>query len=207
MSIHRIPTILLAVGVIAGSLPARADDASAIFYNPAGITELDGWQVLVGTSDGRLTALDRRTGLYRWQFVTASAWHPSVKGGYTLAGIGGPPAREADTLYFGSQLVHKTTDRGETWEKTSDYTSVSSQYYNELIADPVDVDTVYSMDTWLHHTVDGGKTWSKVGEDNKHVDNHAMWINPADTDHWVVGCDGGAYLSQAFIEARATVRF
>jgi photosystem II stability/assembly factor-like uncharacterized protein len=91
--------------------------------------------------------------------------------------------------------VFKSTDRGASWNKVSDYTSVSSQYYNELVADPVDVDTVYSMDTWLHRTVDGGKTWSKVGEKNKHVDNHAMWINPADTDHFVVGCDGGAYLS------------
>jgi photosystem II stability/assembly factor-like uncharacterized protein len=91
--------------------------------------------------------------------------------------------------------IYKSTDRGATWSKVSDYVAGSPQYYNELIADPVDVDTVYSMDTWLHHTVDGGETWEMVGEDNKHVDNHAMWINPADTDHWVVGCDGGAYLS------------
>ncbi len=91
--------------------------------------------------------------------------------------------------------IYKSTDRGETWSKVSEYVAGSPQYYNELVADPVDVNTVYAMDTWLHHTVDGGTTWTKVGEDNKHVDNHAMWINPADTDHFVVGCDGGAYLS------------
>jgi len=91
--------------------------------------------------------------------------------------------------------IYKTTDRGESWEKTSDYLAGSPQYYNELIADPVDVNTVYSMDTWLHRTVDGGTTWTKVGEKHKHVDNHAMWINPDDTDHFVIGCDGGVYLS------------
>jgi len=91
--------------------------------------------------------------------------------------------------------VFKSTDRGQSWSKVSDYMSVSPQYYNELVPDPVDVDTVYSMDTWLHRTVDGGKTWTKVGEKFKHVDNHAMWINPADTDHVIVGCDGGVYLS------------
>jgi photosystem II stability/assembly factor-like uncharacterized protein len=91
--------------------------------------------------------------------------------------------------------TYVSRDRGETWKKTSDYYAGSPQYYNELVADPVDANTVYSMDTWLHRTVDGGKTWTKVGEDNKHVDNHAMWINPVDTDHFVVGCDGGVYLS------------
>jgi photosystem II stability/assembly factor-like uncharacterized protein len=98
----------------------------------------------------------------------------------------------------------KSSDRGATWKKVSDFVSGSPQYYNELVADPVDVDTVYAMDTWLHHTVDGGTTWEKVGEDNKHVDNHAMWINPADTDHLVVGCDGGVYLSY---DRGATWRF
>lgn len=58
--------------------------------------------VVVGTTDGRLTALDTRTGLFRWQFVTASTWRPSHKGGYTLAGIGTTPARQGNTLYVGS---------------------------------------------------------------------------------------------------------
>jgi photosystem II stability/assembly factor-like uncharacterized protein len=89
--------------------------------------------------------------------------------------------------------VFRSTDRGETWEKRSDYMSTSGQYYNELFCDPKKVDRVYSMDTWLHVTEDGGKTFTRVGEKTKHVDNHAMWIDPADTDHLMVGCDGGLY--------------
>ena len=42
-------------------------------------------------------------------------------------------------------------------------------------------------------THDGGKTFKNVGEDFKHVDNHAMWINPNNNSHWLVGCDGGIY--------------
>ncbi len=91
--------------------------------------------------------------------------------------------------------VFRSTDRGESWEKRSDYTSQSPQYYNELFADPEDVDTVYSMDTFLHVSTDGGETFTKVNEDNKHVDNHAMWIDPDDTDYLLVGCDGGVYES------------
>jgi len=87
----------------------------------------------------------------------------------------------------------RSTDRGETWEKRSGYKTVSGQYYQEIFCDPKNVDRVYSMDTWLHVTEDGGKTFVKVGEKTKHVDNHAMWIDPSDTDHLLVGCDGGIY--------------
>lgn len=89
----------------------------------------------------------------------------------------------------------RSTNRGETWEKRSDYVSGSPQYYQELIADPVDVDRVYSMDTWFQATVDGGKTFFKVGEAAKHVDNHALWIDPRDPEYLLVGCDGGVYES------------
>jgi photosystem II stability/assembly factor-like uncharacterized protein len=91
--------------------------------------------------------------------------------------------------------VFRSTNRGESWEKRSDYMSQSPQYYNELVAHPTDVDTVYSMDTWMHVSTDGGKTFTKVGEEHKHVDNHAMWIDPEDTDYFLVGCDGGVYES------------
>ncbi len=89
--------------------------------------------------------------------------------------------------------IFRSRDRGESWEKMSDYMSQSAQYYNELVADPGDVDTFFSMDTWLHVSTDGGKTMSKVGEKLKHVDNHAMWIDPEDTNYWLLGCDGGVY--------------
>lgn len=87
---------------------------------------------------------------------------------------------------------YRSENRGESWDRKSDYFT-SGNYYIELIPDPNDVDKVYSMDTWLHHTEDGGKTFKKTGEKSKHVDNHAMWVNPMNTDHWLVGCDGGLY--------------
>ena len=49
------------------------------------------------------------------------------------------------------------------------------------------------MDTFMQVTEDGGKTFRKVGENSKHVDNHALWINPNDTDNLLAGCDGGIY--------------
>jgi photosystem II stability/assembly factor-like uncharacterized protein len=87
----------------------------------------------------------------------------------------------------------RSTDRGESWSKMSDYVSGSPQYYNEFIADPKDPNRVYSMDTLLQVTFDGGKTFKRLFKTNKHVDNHALWIDPDNTDHFIVGCDGGVY--------------
>lgn len=86
----------------------------------------------------------------------------------------------------------RSTDRGASWEKRSSYTT-SGNYYQELICDPKDKNKVFVMDTWLHHTEDGGKTVVATGENQKHVDNHCIWINPKNTNHWIVGCDGGVY--------------
>jgi len=87
---------------------------------------------------------------------------------------------------------YKSTNRGETWVKQSGKVT-SGNYYQEIFADPVDQDVVYIMDTWMSVTHDGGKSFKNVGEDYKHVDNHAMWINPNNNSHWLVGCDGGIY--------------
>jgi len=97
----------------------------------------------------------------------------------------------------------RSADRGESWEKRSDH-ATSGNYYTELVADPFDVDRVYSMDTFLQVTDDGGKSFHGLGEKSKHVDNHAMWIDPADREHYLVGCDGGLYES---FDAGATWRF
>ncbi len=88
--------------------------------------------------------------------------------------------------------VFATTNRGAGWEKRGDHTT-SGNYYQEIIADPVDANTLYSMDTWMSVSHDGGKNFNVVGETYKHVDNHSMWINPKNTAHWLVGCDGGVY--------------
>lgn len=86
----------------------------------------------------------------------------------------------------------KSINRGESWDKQSSY-STSGNYYQEITCDPKDKEKVFAMDTYLHHTEDGGKNFSYTGEKDKHVDNHCIWVNPENTNHWIVGCDGGIY--------------
>lgn len=86
----------------------------------------------------------------------------------------------------------RSTDCGESWSKMSDHTA-QGQYYNEIYCDPVDVNKVYSVETITHVTLDGGKTWNPIGNNGRHVDDHAMWIDPKDTRHFLIGGDGGVY--------------
>lgn len=85
-----------------------------------------------------------------------------------------------------------STNRGASWEKRGSYSS-SGNYYQEIIADPKNPDKIFAMDTWMQYSTDGGRSFQNVGEDTKHVDNHCIWIDPEDTDHFLVGCDGGIY--------------
>ncbi len=86
----------------------------------------------------------------------------------------------------------RSVDRGESWEKMSSY-STSGQYYASIVCDPQDRDKIYSLETFSKFTDDGGKTWKNIGNDNRHVDDHAIWIDPSDTRHFMIGGDGGLY--------------
>lgn len=88
----------------------------------------------------------------------------------------------------------RSNNSGASWEKVGDYFGAGN-YYDEIVADPKKAGKLYAMDTWLQVSNDGGKSWKGLGEDTKHVDNHAMWIDPDDTDHFLVGCDGGVFES------------
>ena len=91
--------------------------------------------------------------------------------------------------------VFRSTDRGASWDKRSGYMSVSPQYYNELVCDPLNPEKIYSLDTYTRVSEDGFKTYRVVGNQRRHVDDHAMWIDPSDTRHMMIGGDGGLYES------------
>ena len=88
--------------------------------------------------------------------------------------------------------VYLSTDRGASWEKRCDNVT-SGNYYQEIFCDPKDLNKVYYVDFWVMVSTNGGKSFEKIGEKYKHVDNHALWIDPSDTQHLIVGCDGGIY--------------
>ncbi|MBI2407763.1 MAG: glycosyl hydrolase [Gemmatimonadetes bacterium] len=90
--------------------------------------------------------------------------------------------------------IYRSSDNGVTWEKRSDYNQ-GSMYYGQIWADPVDVDRIYVPDVMQQVSDDGGRTLRALGQRSMHVDNHILWVDPRNTDHLLLGNDGGLYRS------------
>jgi photosystem II stability/assembly factor-like uncharacterized protein len=90
--------------------------------------------------------------------------------------------------------IFRSADFGETWEKANPFDS-QAQYYAHLVVDPKNPDRIYVMSVFIRVSDDGGRNLRSLGERWKHVDNHCMWIDPNNTDYYLVGCDGGIYES------------
>jgi photosystem II stability/assembly factor-like uncharacterized protein len=97
-------------------------------------------------------------------------------------------ARRGQTGLYGS------TDRGDTWEKLSD-TNPRPMYFSQIRVDPNDTKRIYLGGQNLMRSDDGGKTFTDDGARNVHLDHHALWIDPRDSNHLLLGSDGGVSTS------------
>jgi photosystem II stability/assembly factor-like uncharacterized protein len=89
--------------------------------------------------------------------------------------------------------VWRSTDKGATWEFRSDH-DVRPQYYSVLRVDPANENVIYNTGRRFYRSEDGGKTF-KVLNGPGHGDYHAIWVDPANSDHLMVGNDGGSDVS------------
>jgi hypothetical protein len=83
---------------------------------------------------------------------------------------------------------------GDSWERRGNV-QAQPMYYENIHPDPKVADKLYVPTVQTQVSNDGGRTFRGVGERNKHVDNHYVWIDPDNTDHLLEGCDGGLYES------------
>ena len=91
---------------------------------------------------------------------------------------------------------YRSQDQGESWEKRSEYISggTGPHYYQEIYASPSNADLIYQVDVFVHVTRNGGKSFANMEDGkHKHSDNHALWIDPEDGQHLLLGSDGGLY--------------
>jgi len=91
--------------------------------------------------------------------------------------------------------VFRSEDRGATWTKVSSVTP-RPMYYSQIRVDPTNCDKVWMLGTYLMVSIDGGKTFTSEGTAERiHVDHHALWIDPSDPGHMMLGNDGGLHFT------------
>ena len=89
--------------------------------------------------------------------------------------------------------IYRSDDAGATWTKVSpekrSIGGAPGYYYGQIIVDPNDADLVYILSVGVLASKDGGKTWTSPFRFGG--DNHALWIDPADSRHMLLGYDHG----------------
>ncbi|MGZ5478113.1 MAG: hypothetical protein ACXWGZ_00840 [Candidatus Aminicenantales bacterium] len=93
--------------------------------------------------------------------------------------------------------IYRSDDAGATWAKVSpEKRSIGGNpgyYYGQIIVDPNDSNVVYILSVGVLASRDGGKTWNSPFRFGG--DNHALWIDPKDSAHMLLGYDHGMGLT------------
>src|SRR5207247_10899991 len=104
-------------------------------------------------------------------------------GGGQFGRGGGPLNTQPTGLY-------RSDDAGATWKKVNN-ANPRPMYFSQVRIDPNDPDVVFFGGVDLQMSVDGGKTVNTAAASKIHSDHHAIWIDPANSNHVIIGNDGG----------------
>ncbi|HWF84973.1 MAG TPA: hypothetical protein VG222_09010, partial [Vicinamibacterales bacterium] len=121
---------------------------------------------------------------------------PAPAGGRGAAGAGeeGPGTRGRSTMVQGVNDnpggLYRSDDAGATWRKVNNE-NPRPLYFSQVRVDPNDPDVVIYGGVDLHMTTDGGKTVNTAAATRIHSDHHAIWIDPSNSRHVMIGNDGG----------------
>lgn len=90
--------------------------------------------------------------------------------------------------------VFRSEDKGSTWRKMSS-TNPRPMYYSQIRVDPSNDQRIWVLGASMYVSDDGGKNFRTDHVTRVHGDHHAMWINPHNSSHMILGSDGGIYFS------------
>ncbi|MCU0717257.1 MAG: PDZ domain-containing protein, partial [Pirellula sp.] len=88
--------------------------------------------------------------------------------------------------------VYKSTDGGESWMRVNSIHQ-RPMYFSVIRVDPNDDKKVYLLGVSQSQSMDGGLTFDSNLGRGVHADGHALWIDPKDGKHMIIGVDGGVY--------------
>jgi photosystem II stability/assembly factor-like uncharacterized protein len=101
---------------------------------------------------------------------------------------------DLETIRSRSGGVFRTDDAGAHWKRVSNITP-RGFYFGKVRVDPGNDQRLYVLGFGVAVSDDGGKTFLNTGAKDIHGDCHAMWIDPANSNHVLLGTDGGIYFS------------
>ena len=93
----------------------------------------------------------------------------------------------------------RSSDGGRSWEKVNEDQRTAERpfYYSDIKVDPAWPNRLYNLTARLMVSNDSGKTFNNLGRSREiHGDYHAIWIDPRDPSHIVMGEDGGVGISR-----------
>jgi hypothetical protein len=93
----------------------------------------------------------------------------------------------------GESGTYRTDDGGASWRKVNG-NDVRPIYFSQIRVDPNNPDRVITGGVRMYLSVDGGKTFNPC-DPSEHDDKHALWWDPNNSNHILIGTDGGAYVS------------
>ena len=88
----------------------------------------------------------------------------------------------------------RSEDKGETWKRMGE-TDPRPSYYSQIRVDPNNDLRIWELGAQMYYSEDGGKTFATQRVRGIHGDFHAMWIDPANSNHMMTGSDGGIHWS------------
>ena len=91
--------------------------------------------------------------------------------------------------------LYRSDDSGESWNFVNRSFNVEIRpfYFSHLAVDPKDPNRLYKPGFFLSASSDGGQSFGQFG--NVHPDEHAIWVDPNNSLHLLIGTDGGVYVS------------
>ncbi len=124
-------------------------------------------------------------------------------GKYQIKAIAEYFGNDANADLFSTKIkgaeVYRSEDSGITWKRTHSFDIdgvyfTYGYYFGELRVSPSNTEDVFIYGVPMLKSSDGGKTWEEIDTlETMHSDHHALWINPQDAQHMLMGNDGGLY--------------
>src|SRR5256714_22887 len=98
--------------------------------------------------------------------------------------------------------VWRSDDKGKTWRVIASCFNAGGctennrpMYYSQIRVDPSNPENVFVGGLNFSRSIDGGKTFKSLQPGIAHSDHHAIWIDPKNGKHILIGNDGGLDVS------------